>query len=330
VDLFTHVLVAYLLTFGLVGFQPSYLAAGALAGGLPDGDIFLLPLWRRFPILRHHGITHSIFGVTIVAVVGGAVIAPHLSPGNPWIYFAVMEAGGLAHILMDGFTNFSVPPLLPFSARKLEIDADRAVNFVTMLVSVASFYLLLGVERNHVAFWIYLDTVYALMAFFVAYFAIRLAGRWLVQAPLREMGPGSVPVPATDPFSWVLLREERSPGRVTTTYTQYRLGRGIVKGPYRISVPTETSDGASGPVGSPEEALTRSYPIARHHSGLLDDTYHFGEIERSGAGAWSVVWFSLEYSMFGRSAATRVTIAADGAMTAHRAWYRPRIATLPM
>ena len=194
-DLFTHVLVAYLLTFGIVGFQPSYLAAGALAGGLPDGDIFLLPLWRRFPILRHHGITHSILGVTVVAVVGGALIAPHLAPGNPWIYLIVMEAGGLAHILMDGFTNFAVPPLMPFSARKLEIDADRAVNFLTMVVSIASFYLLLGVERNHVAFWIYLDTVYALMAFFVAYFAIRLAGRALVRRPLREMGPGSVPVP---------------------------------------------------------------------------------------------------------------------------------------
>ena len=225
-----------------------------------------------------------------MAVVGGALIAPHLAPGNPWIYLIVMEAGGLAHILMDGFTNFAVPPLMPFSARKLEIDADRAVNFLTMVVSIASFYLLLGVERNHVAFWIYLDTVYALMAFFVAYFAIRLAGRALVRRPLREMGPGSVPVPATDPFSWVLLREERSPERVTTTYLQYRLGRGIVKGPFRVSVPTEPTPGVAGPVVSPEEALARSYPIARRHSGLLDDTYHFGEVERSGGGVWSVVW----------------------------------------
>jgi membrane-bound metal-dependent hydrolase YbcI (DUF457 family) len=330
VDLFTHVLVAYLLSFGLVGFQPSYLAAGAIAGGLPDGDILLFPLWRRFPILRHHGITHSIFGVTVVAVVGGAVVAPMLAHGSPWVYVVIMEAAGLSHILLDGFTQFAVPPLMPFSTRKLEIDADRAVNLVTLVISVVSFYLLLGVERNHVAFWVYLDTVYALMVIFLAYFAIRLAGRALIARPIRDLGPGSVPVPTSDPFHWIVLREDRSGGRVTTTYLQYRLGRGVVKGPFRISAPIDAVAGASGPVASPEEAIERSYAVARRHSSLLDDTYHFGEVERSGGGAWSVVWFSLEFTMFGRAAATRVTISGDGAMTARRAWYRPRLAIPPL
>ena len=175
-DLFTHVLVAYLVTFGLVGFQPQYLAAGAIAGGIPDADALLFPLARRFPVLRHHGITHSLLGVSVVALVG-AFVAPRIAPGSPVIYFAVLEVGGIAHILQDGFTHFSVPPLLPFSDRSLELDADRAINFLTLAVSVASFYLLLGVERNHVPFAWYLLTVYALMAFFAAYFAIRLAGR---------------------------------------------------------------------------------------------------------------------------------------------------------
>jgi len=330
VDLFTHVLVAYLLTFGVVGFQPTYLAAGAIAGGLPDGDIFFFPLWKRFPILRHHGITHSIFGVTLVAVVGGGLVAPYLAAGNPWIYIVVMEVAGLSHILLDGFTHFAVPPLMPFSDRKLEIDADRAINFVTLVVSVVSFYLLLGVERNHVAFWVYLDTVYALMAFFLAYFAIRLAGRALIAPQLRAMGPGTVPVPMTNPLSWIVLREERVADRVTTTYLRYRLGRGAVLGPLRVSGRTDAVPGVSGPIASAEEALERSYPVARRHSSLLDDTYHFGEVERSGDGAWSVVWFSLEFTAFGRSAATRVTIAGDGRMTARRAWYRPRWSAAPI
>ena len=328
-DLFTHVLVAYLLSFGIVGFQPSYLAAGAMAGGLPDGDILFFPLWKRFPILRHHGITHSIFGVTIVAAVGGFLVAPRLAPGDPWIYFAVMEAAGLGHMLMDGFTHFSVPPLLPFSERRLEIDADRAVNFLTLIVSVASFYLLLGVERNHVAFWIYLDTVYGLMAFFLAYFGVRLLGRWLISRPIRDLGPGAIPVPTSDPFSWIVVREERNPERVTTTYLRYRLGRGVVQGPFRVSAATEAGSGVTGPIATAAEALERSYPVARRHSSLLDDTYHFGEAERSGDG-WSVVWFSLEFTAFGRAAATRVTIAPDGAMAARRAWYRPRWAGPPV
>ena len=33
---------------------------------------------------------------------------------------------------------------MPFSGRELQLDADRAMNFVTLVVSVVSFYLLLG------------------------------------------------------------------------------------------------------------------------------------------------------------------------------------------
>lgn len=321
-DLFTHVLVAYLLTFGLVGFQPAYLAAGALAGGLPDGDVFFFPLARRFPILRHHGITHSILGVTVVATVG-AVVAPYLAPGNPLVYFAVMEAAGLAHMLMDGFTHFSVPPFLPFSERKLEVDADRAVNFLTLIVSVASFYLLLGVERNHVAFWVYLDTVYGLMAFFGAYFAIRLAGRVLIQRVVRGMGSGTVPVPTSNPFAWLVLRETRAEGRVSTTFARYVLGRGVTLGPYSVSGPTEVDPTRVGPVVDAADALERSYPLARRASSILEDTYHFGEARALADGRWSSTWYSLEFTAFGRAAGTRVEFGTDGTASVHRAWYRP-------
>lgn len=320
-DLFTHVLVAYLLSFGVVGFQPQYLAAGALAGGLPDGDVIFWPLAKRFPILRHHGITHSILGVTIVAVVG-AVVAPYLDPGSPWLYFVVMEVAGLGHMLMDGFTHFSVPPFLPFSERKLELDADRAVNFLTLAVSVVAFYLLLGVERNRVPFPVYLDTVYGLMAFFAAYFAIRLAGRLLIGRTLRHLGPYRVPVPSSNPFVWLVLSEERRAGRLVTTYARYVLGRGITLGPYSIDVPLDPDPAAAGPVGSAREALERSYPLARRASSVLDQTYHFGSASPSAGGGWSATWYSLEFTAFGRAAGVRVDLAPDGRATVKPGWAR--------
>ncbi len=321
-DLFTHVLVAYLVSFGLVGFQPSYLAAGAIAGGLPDGDVFFFPIAKRFPILRHHGITHSLLGVTIVATAG-AFVGPRLAPGSPLVYFAVMEAGGIAHILMDGFTHFSVPPLLPFSDRRLEVDADRAVNFLTLAVSVASFYLLLGVERNHVAFWVYLDTVYALMAFFAAYFAIRLAGRFLIHRVVGEMGPGTVPVPTSNPFAWLLLREVRAAGRVTTTFARFVLGRGVTIGPLSAGGPVDADPSRVGPVKDANDALERSYPLARRATSVLDETYHFGEATPKASGGWSVVWYSLEFTAFGRAAGTRVDFGPDGTSQVHRGWVVP-------
>ena len=323
-DLFTHVLVAYLLSFGLVGFQPSYLAAGAIAGGLPDGDVFLFPLWKRFPVFRHHGITHSIFGVTVIAVVGGFVVAPWLSPGNPWVYFGVMEAAGLGHMLMDGFTHFSVPPFLPFSKRPLEVDADRAINLLTLGVSVASFYLLLGVERNHVPFSVYLETVYLLIAFFVGYFVVRGTGRVLIGRVIRTMAAGTAPVPTGNPFVWLLVAEARAQGRMTTTYAKYVLGRGVTIAPTTVSAPMEPDGLPTAPVSTEREAIERSYPVARKASRLFDDTYHFAEAARTSDGSWEVVWYSLEITFFGRSVGTRVRFAPDGSPTVRRAWHVPR------
>ena len=321
-DLFSHVLVAYLVTYGIVGFQPSYLAAGALAGGLPDADALFFPLARRFPLLQHHGITHSLTGVTIVAVAG-AFLAPLLAPGSALVYFLVMEVGGICHILQDGFTHFSVPPLAPFSDRRLELDADRAINFVTMAFSIAAFYLLLVVERNHVPFATYEITVYLLMAFFAAYFAIRLAGRFAIGRHRTTVGPKAVPVPTGNPFKWVLLSEELADGRVRTTWARYVLGKGLVDGPYSVEAPVEPP-AHTGPPTTAQEALDWSYGPARKASRVLLMTYHFGEAFRTAAGAWVAVWYSLEFTAFGRASGVRVSFPADGGVPeVHTTFYRP-------
>jgi membrane-bound metal-dependent hydrolase YbcI (DUF457 family) len=324
VDLFTHVLVAYLVTFGVVGFRPSYLAAGALAGGLPDADALFFPIARRFPILRHHGITHSVFGVSVVAGAG-ALLAPLVAPGSALVYLLVFEVGGLCHIAQDGFTNFSVPPLLPFSARRLHLDADRAINFVTLGVSVVSFYVLLDVERNRVPFGDYLLTVYGLMALFAAYFAVRLAGRIRVGGRLRSLGGYDAVAPTSNPFAWLVLSESDEGGRHRTTWARYVLGRGIVRGPYSVEGLFEAPATARAPAGE-AEALAWSYPLARRASGILEATYHFGEAFRNVAGAWTAVWYSLEFTFLGRSAAVRVDFPPDGGpATVRRAFYRPSL-----
>lgn len=322
-DLFTHVLVAYLVTFGLVGAQPQYLAAGALAGGLPDADALFYPISRRFPLLRHHGVTHSVFGVSVTAVVG-AFVAPYLMAGSPLVYFFVLEVGGLCHVAQDGFTNFSVPPLLPFSTKRLALDADRAVNFATLAVSVIAFYVLLDVERNRVPFEVYLLTVELLGVLFAAYFALRLAGRLSVGRKLPRLGDFDRVVPTTNPFSWVLLSERTELGRVRTSWGRYVLGRGLVDGPYRAEGPIEAPPHQGTP-STEEEALAWAYPLARKSSRMLESTYHFGEANRDDRGVWTAVWYSLEFTFFGRAAAVKVEFPADGSSAKVRSGlYRPR------
>ncbi len=310
-DLFTHVLVAYLITFGITGLQPGYLAAGALAGGLPDADALLFPLSKRWPLLRHHGITHSLLGVTVIAIAG-AFLAPLILPGSPWIYFVVMEIGGGAHILQDGFTNFSVPPLAPFSERKLELDADRAINFFTLIVSVVAFYLLLGVERNSVAYSIYLGTLWALAGFFIAYFALRLSARLYVGRRLHHLGDYDHVVPTSNPFVWIVISERKSADRMRTSFARYVFGRGITRGPLTVDVPLESPGSPDRPITSAEDALERSYPLARNSSRFLADSYHFGYVGDDGATGYVVTWYSLEFGAFGRSAAVDVRFPRGG------------------
>jgi len=322
VDLFSHVLVAYLLTYALIGPQPQYLAAGALAGGLPDADILFFPLAQRFPLLRHHGITHSLLGVTVVAVAG-AFLAPMLLPGSWLIYLAAMELGGVAHILQDGFTQFAVPPLAPFSLKKVHIDADRAISLVTLVVSVVGFYVLLGVERNHVAFNVYVTTLWVLTAFFVAYFGIRLAGRWAIGRHRTLVGERAELVPTGNPFAWMLLNETLANGRLRTTWARYVLGRGVTEGPVSVEGPVEPTEHAGSPA-SASEALEWSYPLARRASAVLRDTYHFGEAFEETGGTWVAVWYSLEFTMFGRSPGVRVRFPSGGGPADVRStFYRP-------
>jgi membrane-bound metal-dependent hydrolase YbcI (DUF457 family) len=319
-DLFTHVILGYLLSYGLVGYAPQYLAAGALAGGIPDADAFFFPIARRFPILRHHGITHSVLGVTVVALVGGLLIAPRILPGSPLVYFVVMEAGGLAHMLGDAFTHFSVAPLLPFSPRPLEIDADRAINVITLVASLGSL-VLLGSERFHVPFSVYTDTVYAMMAFYAGYLGLRLSLRARMEQ-IRRAHPGYTHVaPTGNPFRWMLLYERREDGRLRSGYLTYRFLRGVVAGPFSVDVPLEAEPGRAGPVTNREEALARTYPLARTTSRILDDTYHAARAEPLTDGGWKVTWYSLEFSAFGRAAAVRVQVAPDGALSARSGWF---------
>ena len=190
-------------------------------------------------------------------------------------------------------------------------------------MSVVSFYLLLGVERNRVPFVDYLFTVYLLMAFFAVYFAVRLAGRVQVGRRLRELGDYDVVAPTTNPFAWLVLSEREQDGRHRTTWARYVLGRGVVAGPFTAEGLLEAPRDVRAPA-TEAEALAWSYSLARRASGVLEATYHFGEAFRDVAGAWNAVWYSLEFTFLGRSAGVRVRFPPDGGpASVRRAFYRP-------
>ncbi len=325
-DLITHVLIAYLVTLGVVGLKVQYVAAGALAGGLPDADAILFPLARRWPVFGHRGITHSVFGVTVIAVAGG-LIAPLILPGSFLIYFGVMLLGGILHILLDGFTNYSVPPLLPFSKKRIAFDAERAVNFFMLVFSAASMYVLLGIERNSVALDVYWASVYFLGGFFALYLALRLAVRLWLGRHKGAYGHFESIVPTENPFVWFLFGETRDAAQVRKSFGRYVVGRGL-EGPWTIDISLSPATGGEGPVMNAADALERTYPLlAREPAGrmgrMAGETHMFARADPTPEGGWIARWYSIEFGMLGRWLTIEVELPpGDAAPSVHRRFRR--------
>lgn len=318
-DLFTHVLVAYLVSFIAFGPQaPLYIAAGALAGGLPDADILFFPLARRYPLLGHHGITHSLVGVTVIAA-GGAIFAPLLAGGIWWMFFLAMELGGISHILLDGFTNFAVPPFAPFSDRQVHLDADRAVNFATLAMTAVSFTVLLT-ERNRTPPEIWVVTAWVLAGIYALYLTVRGLGRLRVEGIRKREGYTGV-IPSGNPLRWTLIDEQVRPEGTAVRFRRYTLGRGFTGSAHELEV--HPVMGASGPVAGGQEAMDRSYPAAMSRSRFLSRSYFFAEVTPA-PGAFEVFWYSLEFESLGRTAGVLARVdAASGSVETRTVWRRP-------
>ncbi|HEV2429299.1 MAG TPA: metal-dependent hydrolase [Thermoplasmata archaeon] len=327
-DLFTHVLVAYLLSFGLwgpTGLQ--YIAAGALAGGLPDADALFFPLARRFPLLRHHGITHSITGVTIVALAGAFlvpivladVLGSAFAAGSWVLYFLAMEAGGLSHVFLDGFTHYAVPPFAPFSEWEFHLDADRAINLGTLAFTGFSFWLMIY-ERGRVpvAFWE--ATAWLLLAVYGTYLSVRGIGRWRAGIVQRREGYRAV-IPRGNPFVFLLADDRIEGGRRRLRTADYRVLSGAQVNPRTLEFGIGEASGR--PVSGVGEALERSYGPSLKEGWVLAETHHFAEV-REAPDHFTVFWYSLEFSMLGRAAGVLARVdSATGAVVTKSAWMSP-------
>jgi membrane-bound metal-dependent hydrolase YbcI (DUF457 family) len=328
VDPFSHILLAYLLGFGLFGSQGlQYVLAAAFAGALPDADVVFYPLSTRFPLLRHRGISHSVVGVTAVAVVGTLAV-PHVlswafgpvyGSGSALDYFVALEVGGLSHVLLDAMDHWSVPIFAPLSKQEYHFDADRIMNFGAMSFTVFSYGIMLY-ERGRVAPIVWESTTYLLLVTVVVYFAIRLLTRWRAGRASRRLGFDHV-IPQANPFEFVFHTRSESAEELRLRFGRYHLIHGIRGEIQTAEIPPAA--GAGLPVQTPQEALARSYQAALKASWILGETHHFGKATLS-AGGFDVFWYSLEMMAFGRAAGVLARVdAKTGSVTVRTAWRNP-------
>jgi membrane-bound metal-dependent hydrolase YbcI (DUF457 family) len=327
-DPFSHLLLGYLLGFGVWGAGGlQYVVAAAIAGALPDLDVALYPLSRRFPLLRHRGVSHSILGVTVIAVVGCFVIPPAMAwglgpafgRGSALAYFAALEIGGLSHVFLDSLDHWSVPIFAPFSPVEYHFDVDRIVNVGSMAFTVIAYGTLIY-ERGRVPVDLWTDTTWFFLAAAVLYFAVRILARWRSGIVQRREGYSAV-IPQGNPFNFVLFREDRTPEHVRLRTARYDLLRGVVTPSRSLEFPTHGP--VDRPVGGEQAALALSYPVALASSWMLGETHHFAEV-RAFADHFDVFWYSLEVNFWGRAAGVLAQVdVATARVTARNRWRSP-------
>ena len=327
-DPFSHLLLGYLLGFGIWG--PAglpYVVAAAIAGALPDLDIALYPLSRRFPLLRHRGISHSILGVTVLAAVGCFVVpplmarglGPEFGEGSPLAFFVALEVGGLSHVFLDSLDHWSVPIFAPFSPREYHFDVDRIVNVGSMAFTVAAYALMLY-ERGRVPIQLWTLTTWGLLVVVLLYFLIRILGRWRAGVVQHREGYSAV-IPQGNPLDFVLFGEDTTLGRHRLWYARYSLLRGSTSPRRLVEFPADST--VSPQIGDVAGALARSYPLALAASWALGETHHFAEVRLSPSG-FDVFWYSLEINFWGRFAGVLAHVdASTGAVTTRNRWSAP-------
>jgi membrane-bound metal-dependent hydrolase YbcI (DUF457 family) len=306
-DLITHVLIAYLTSFAIFGHSATnYIAAAALAGGLPDGDVVFFPLYRYFPILRHHGITHSFVGVTVIALVG-AFLATFIVPGTYILFFLAMELGGLIHIGLDGFTNFAVPPLSPFSNKKLHMDADVAVNVFTMSFSIGAFLLLLA-EKGTVSLSVWTTTVWIFLGIYLAYLLFRGTARLFVSR-LKKIKNYKDVIPTLNPFYWIFVDEKNTKSAYTVTYRKYKVFKGFFGKAAKLSINSGIIKNKK--TLSIKDIISKTYLTAMHSMGFIRETYKFVNFKKIGS-EYEIFWFSPEFMTVNRSFGVILRVSDSG------------------
>ncbi|MGA9838829.1 MAG: metal-dependent hydrolase [Thermoplasmata archaeon] len=327
-DPFSHLLLGYLLGFGIWGSAGlQYVVAAAIAGALPDLDIAFHPLARRFPSLRHRGISHSILGVTVIAAVGCFVVPPLMArglgpafgAGSSLTFFVALEVGGLSHVFLDSLDHWSVPIFAPFSSREYHFDVDRIMNIGSMAFTVLA-YAAMIYERDRVPVALWTLTTWGLLACVLVYFTVRILGRWRAGIVQHREGFTAV-IPQGNPLQFVLFGKTEETGHVRLRYARYSLLTGF-------TVPTRSVEFSLDPtnslsVGDVPGALTRSHAAALAASWILGETHHFAEV-RASDGAYDVFWYSLEFNFWGRSAGVIAHVdRPTGAVTTTTRWRVP-------
>jgi inner membrane protein len=153
-DSLTHIALGACIgeAFFEKGFGKKAMVWGALAQSIPDID-FIASFWlpTSEDLLAHRGFTHSLlFALVIVpvfALVADKIHRPHNIMFKKWYWFFTAEV--LMHLFLDGFNNYGVGWLEPFSHQRFSFNILYVADPFFSIWPGIAFVMLLILHRFH-------------------------------------------------------------------------------------------------------------------------------------------------------------------------------------
>lgn len=205
-------MIGFLLSSLLGGsFSNQYVVLGTLMAALPDFDILLYPLWKRMPITRHHGITHTAIFVIAASVTLFAAYGAFSGIADPKLLM-VMLLGGFSHIFFDFITNWGVPIFYPFKKGYSKIDLDMSVNPYTILLFFTGVIFLDAARLNYFSSFDLKSATIILGLVYLVYFVSRAGFKiYYTRKPENE---GFSALPTLIPYKWKFAKRIETDGEI--------------------------------------------------------------------------------------------------------------------
>jgi inner membrane protein len=216
VDSLTQIVLGAAVAEAVAGKEMGNKAAfcGAIAGTIPDLDVFLTRLYHPVDAaLVHRGFSHSIlFAVLMGPLLGYIVFRLYKRRYELNLWIKLFFLGIITHPMLDMFTNYGTEFLWPINWRitfnsVFVIDPLYTVPFMILLI-IALFMKRDNPKRYRINMaGIYYSTGYLLYGVVVKLFILGNATNYFAENDLQTRNAMVTPMPLTS-FYWMMLAED--------------------------------------------------------------------------------------------------------------------------
>ena len=311
-DTFSHMLIAFLLvgkfdiTLGVfAGFMALFL----------DLDVLLFPLAKKYPVLEHRGITHSIPATLIYTTVISTIFT--LITGlNFLLVLGAGLTGSLMHILGDSITTYGLGAFWPFRKKYIKLDIILGIDPLLIIISIPSLLLFhVSYQTND---FIMFNTIFFIAGvYLITYVLIRLILKLTIYFKFKTKS-----LPTLNWFKFKLISEsDQKKGDYEYKELQWQKYNLITKNfsPKRTFLFPKINP--APPLATDDQLIAYSHKLKPVQRIFRPIFYHICEIIRRTKAEAQLFWSSVEHEYMG----ALVSLKRDGTYKFERIYPYKRV-----